>query len=47
MEVLCHVAEGNRNREIGEKLFISEGTVKVHIKNIMGKLGVIWIVRKR
>jgi DNA-binding NarL/FixJ family response regulator len=39
IEVLSQIAEGNRNREIGEKLFITEETVKVHIKNIMGKLG--------
>lgn len=39
IEVLSQIAEGNRNRDIGEKLFITEETVKVHIKNIMGKLG--------
>jgi DNA-binding NarL/FixJ family response regulator len=39
IEVLSQVAEGNRNRDIGEKLFITEETVKVHLKNIMGKLG--------
>jgi DNA-binding NarL/FixJ family response regulator len=39
IEVLRQIAEGNRNRDIGEKLFITEETVKVHIKNIMGKLG--------
>jgi DNA-binding NarL/FixJ family response regulator len=33
------VAEGNRNRDIAAKLFISEGTVKVHIQHIMAKLG--------
>lgn len=38
IEVLKHIADGNRNREIGEKLFISEETVKVHIKHIMEKL---------
>jgi DNA-binding NarL/FixJ family response regulator len=38
-EVLRHIAEGNRNRDIAEKLFISEETVKVHIKHIMDKLG--------
>jgi len=38
-EVLQHVAGGNRNRDIGERLFISEETVKVHIKHIMEKLG--------
>ncbi|MGH9847450.1 MAG: response regulator [Blastocatellia bacterium] len=37
-EVLRHVAGGNRNRDIAERLFIAEETVKVHIKHIMGKL---------
>jgi len=39
IEVLQHIAFGNRNRDIGERLFISEETVKVHIKHIMDKLG--------
>ena len=39
VEVLQQVAGGNRNREIGERLFIAEETVKVHIKHIMDKLG--------
>jgi DNA-binding NarL/FixJ family response regulator len=39
MDVLSHVAGGNRNREIAERLYISEETVKVHIKHIMEKLG--------
>src|SRR5215475_1713721 len=39
MEVLRYAADGRRNRDIGEKLFISEETVKVHIKHIMEKLG--------
>ena len=39
VEVLREVANGNRNRTIAEKLFISEETVKVHIKHIMEKLG--------
>ena len=39
IEVLREVAGGNRNRNIAEKLFISEETVKVHIKHIMEKLG--------
>jgi DNA-binding NarL/FixJ family response regulator len=39
IEVLQHIAGGNRNRDIGERLFISEETVKVHIKHIMDKLG--------
>jgi DNA-binding NarL/FixJ family response regulator len=38
-DVLQHVASGNRNRDIGERLLISEETVKVHIKHIMEKLG--------
>ena len=38
VEVLRHIAEGNRNRDIAEKLFISEETVKVHVKHIMDKL---------
>jgi DNA-binding NarL/FixJ family response regulator len=39
VEVLQHVAGGNRNRDIAELLRISEETVKVHIKHIMDKLG--------
>lgn len=39
ISVLQHVAGGNRNRDIAERLSISEETVKVHIKHIMGKLG--------
>src|SRR5271165_7072590 len=39
ISVLQHVAGGNRNRDIAERLFISEETVKVHIKHIMEKLG--------
>lgn len=38
VEVLRHVAAGQRNRDIAEKLFIAEETVKVHIKHIMSKL---------
>jgi DNA-binding NarL/FixJ family response regulator len=39
IDVLRHVTGGNRNRDIAKRLFISEETVKVHIKHIMGKLG--------
>ena len=39
IEVLNQIAGGNRNRDIAEKLFITEETVKVHIKHIMQKLG--------
>jgi len=37
--VLNQIAKGNRNRDIAEKLSITEETVKVHIKHIMDKLG--------
>lgn len=39
IQVLEQISGGNRNRDIAEKLFISEETVKVHIKHIMEKLG--------
>jgi len=39
IEVLRHIAQGNRNKDIGERLFISEETVKVHVKHVMDKLG--------
>jgi DNA-binding NarL/FixJ family response regulator len=38
VEVLRELAGGNRNRDIAEKLFIAEETVKVHVKHIMEKL---------
>ena len=39
-EVLALIAEGRTNREIGERLFISQKTVGVHVGNILAKLGV-------
>jgi len=39
IEVLTQLASGNRNRDIAQKLSITEETVKVHIKHIMEKLG--------
>jgi len=39
-EVLSLMAEGLNNREIAERLAISERTVKYHVGNIYGKLGV-------
>jgi DNA-binding NarL/FixJ family response regulator len=39
IDVLQHVASGNRNRDIAERLSISEETVKVHVKHILEKLG--------
>lgn len=38
-EVLQQIAGGNRNRDIADKLFITEETVKKHITHIMEKLG--------
>ena len=32
------MARGDNNREIGEALFITEGTVKNHVSNILSKL---------
>jgi len=40
MEILRMVVRGLRNKEIGEKLFITEGTVKIHLHNIYEKLQV-------
>ena len=37
-EVLQLVAQGKRNKDIAEELFISENTVKTHLRNIMDKL---------
>lgn len=39
VEVLEEVVTGHGNREIGQRLFISEDTVKVHMKHILEKLG--------
>jgi DNA-binding NarL/FixJ family response regulator len=39
-EILDHVAHGARNRQIAAALTISEFTVKRHMQNILGKLGV-------
>jgi DNA-binding NarL/FixJ family response regulator len=40
LEVLRRVAVGSTNREIAERLFISEATVKTHLLHIFTKLGV-------
>ncbi len=40
LEVLKLIVAGKSNKEIGEALFITEGTVKVHVNAILGKLGV-------
>ena len=39
-EVLSLVAEGLSNREVGRRLHIAESTVKSHLNNVYGKLGV-------
>lgn len=38
-QVLKMIAGGNSNKMIGRKLGITEGTVKVHVKNLLHKLG--------
>ncbi len=40
LEVLALIAQGRTNREIGDRLFISQKTVGVHVGNILSKLGV-------
>ena len=39
IEIVKMMAEGLRNRAIGDRLGISEGTVKVHLHNVYEKLG--------
>jgi two-component system, NarL family, response regulator LiaR len=39
-DILSHIIMGHSNKEMAEKLFISENTVKKHINNIYSKLGV-------
>src|SRR5215475_156675 len=41
VEVLQWVAAGKSNKEIGAQLFIAEGTVKTHVKNVLEKLSVV------
>jgi DNA-binding NarL/FixJ family response regulator len=38
-EVLDLIAHGSTNREIAEKMVISEKTVKTHVSNLLDKLG--------
>jgi len=40
LDVLRQIVSGKSNKEIGQELAISEATVKTHINNILGKLGV-------
>jgi DNA-binding NarL/FixJ family response regulator len=39
LAILDMIAEGLTNREIGERLYLSEKTVKHHVSDILGKLG--------
>ena len=41
LQVLQHMALGRSNKEIGQILFISENTVKGHVKSILTKLDAI------
>ena len=54
LEVLKLVAKGMNNRDIGQTLFISENTVKNHVRNILEKLhlhsrmeAVVYAVREK
>jgi DNA-binding CsgD family transcriptional regulator len=38
-QVLQLVADGLANREVGDVLYVTEDTVKSHIRNILAKLG--------
>ncbi len=38
-EVLSHLAQGKKNKDIGTELFITERTVKFYVSAILGKLG--------
>ncbi len=40
VEILRLITTGSSNREIADTLFLAEGTVKNHVTNILGKLGV-------
>lgn len=40
LEVLSLMAQGMRNKEIGAQLHIAEDTVKMHVRNVLAKLGV-------
>jgi DNA-binding NarL/FixJ family response regulator len=40
IDIMRCVVQGLRNKEVGEKLYISEGTVKIHLHNVYEKLGI-------
>ena len=39
-QIVLALSEGATNREIGRRLRVTEGTVKVHLHHIYGKLGI-------
>ena len=39
LKLLAHIAEGLTNRQIGEKMFLAEKTVKNYVSNLLSKLG--------
>jgi DNA-binding NarL/FixJ family response regulator len=54
LEVARLVAEGDSNRRIAEKLFLSERTIESHLGNIFGKINVSsragllrWVIERR
>ncbi|OZG72349.1 two-component system response regulator NarL [Hahella sp. CCB-MM4] len=53
-EILTRIAEGHSNKVIARDLNISDGTVKVHVKHILKKMGMksrveaaVWLVNRR
>ena len=38
-EVLRLVAAGYSNREMADRLYVTEGTIKTHVHNLLAKLG--------
>ncbi|MGH3989208.1 MAG: response regulator transcription factor, partial [Pseudonocardiaceae bacterium] len=41
IEIVRHIATGLTNRQIGERMFITPGTVKAHLSHIFAKLGTL------
>lgn len=39
MDVLRHMVRGETNSQIATDLYVSAGTVKTHVKNVLRKLG--------
>jgi len=40
LEILQHLADGQSNRDIARRVYLSEGTVKNHVTSLLAKLGV-------